>query len=484
MTATNEDVTRSGWVPGFEAYAREVAARAQIPGMAISVARHGETVYEGGFGYRDAEQGLEATPDTVFGVGSVTKSFTALAVMQLADAGRLSVTDPVVKWLPEFRLRRPGYEGITVHHFLTHSGGLPPEPALLHARAASMQRDPDVERLAGMELPPDFASMKTISTYEELLELMAEIDFDLLGPPGRYFSYSNEGYALLQGIVERASGRSFISYLREHVWERLGMIRTGTQAEACEGSSNVTTLYARRRDAGTPAQGGDEDVVFASSAWHDIGRIYGNGGLASTVQDLIRYLEVYRNQGRAGGTQIVSARAVEQMTTPHVEIPTGGFYGYGLRVVPDYHGIKLVEHGGGNKGIAAQVCIAGDTTVAVLTNLTGAPAVRVALGAVNALAGLPLETRPQVFPEYECETGQLECYAGTYRGERSTARFYLEDGAMYREMQGRTMPARPYAEDAVVVGLGDAEMPVRFLRNEHGDVWAAAFGLRIYPKVE
>ena len=476
MTATNEDVTRSGWVPAFEAYAREVAAKAQIPGMAVAVAHQGETVYEGGFGYRDAEQGLEATADTVFGIGSVTKSFTALAVMQLADAGKLSVNDPVVKWLPEFRLRRPGYEGITVHHFLTHSSGLPPDPALLHARAASMQRDPDVERLAGMELPPGFASMKTISTYEELLELMAGLDFDLLGPPGRYFSYSNEGYALLQGIVERAGGESFIPYLREHVWEPLGMTRTGTQAEARERFANVTTLYARRRE-------GDEDLVFASPAWHDIGRIYGNGGLASTVQDLVHYLEVYRNQGRAGGTRVLSARAAEQMTAPHIAIPTGGFYGYGLRAVPDYHGIKLVEHGGGNKGIAAQVCVAGETAVAVLTNLTAAPAVRVALGAVNALVGLPLDTRPQVFPEYECETGQLECYAGTYRGDRSTARFYLEDGVLYREMQGRTMPARPYAEDAVVVGRGDAEMPVRFLRDEQGDVGAAAFGLRIYPKV-
>lgn len=470
-------MSHTSWVPEFEAYAGDVAATHEIPGVAVAVAQHGEVIYAGGSGYRDAAPALPATPDTVFGIGSVTKSFTALAVMQLADAGKLSVADPVVRWLPEFKLPRPEHQhAITVHHFLTHSSGLPPEPALLHARAASLRKDPDLERIRGVELPPDFASMRLISTYEELMELMAAKDFDLLGPPGRFFSYSNEGYALLQGIVERASGRPFMSYLREHILDPLAMTHTGTQAEMLARSPTVTQLYARRAE-------GDKDVVFASPTWHDIGQIFGNGGLASTVQDLVRYLEVYRNQGTVDGVRILSPAGTAKMTAPHIAVPTGGFYGYGLRVHPEYHGVSLVEHGGGNKGIAAHICVARDKgiTAAALTNLTGAPAVKVTLGAINALMGLPLDTPLEAFPEYDADPQHLARFVGTYQAERTTARFYLQDGVLYREMQGRSLAARPYAEDAVVVA---PDMPVRFLTNADGAVWAASFGLRIYRKVE
>jgi CubicO group peptidase (beta-lactamase class C family) len=459
-----------------------VAEQGRIPGVAIAVARRGETVYEGGFGFRDVERELPATPATVFGIGSVTKSMTALAIMHLAEAGRLSPHDPVTRWLPEFRLPHPaGDEPVTVHHLLTHSSGMPPEPSLLHARAASMKRDPDLYHISDPPLPEGFADLQEVDGHEALMELMAGQDFVQLGPPGRWFSYSNEGFALLHGIIERAGGRPYLDYLRDNIWSPLAMPHTGSQAEARAGfptqhpalstqhSPPVTTLYARRKDDGS-------DAVIASPAWHDIGRIYGNGGLASTVRDLIRYLEVYR----VDGAGIVSRGAVAEMTAPHIAVPTGGFYGYGLRVHTDYHGVRVVEHGGGNKGIAAHVLVAGDDiTVACLTNLGGAPAQKISMGALNALLSLPLDTPLETFPEYAPDDGEMARLLGTYTAERQSLRIFLDDGRLAAEVNGKRVPVRPFAPDGLVLG---EETPVRFLTDDSGAVWAASMGLRILPR--
>jgi CubicO group peptidase (beta-lactamase class C family) len=463
------------WVEQFEAHARAVARRGEIPGMTVAIARRSETVYEGCFGERALGGGAAVTPDTVFGIGSVTKSMTCLAVMQLVDRGRLAVDDPVVKWLPEFRVPHPARsDPITVHHLMTHTSGLPPEPSLLHARATSMKRDPDLQQFA-TDLPPDFASYQEIHTYDELLALIAGQDFAMLGPPGRYFSYSNEGFALLQGIIERAGATPYLRYLRENIWGPLGMTRTGSQAEALAGFDDVMTPHVRRQE-------GDTSTVFASPVWHDINLIYGNGGLASTVRDLLRYLEVYRNAGRAGETQILSPEGVARMITPHVEVPTGGFYGYGLRVHPNWGGVRLIEHGGGNKGIAAHIAVVDDQfTVAGLTNLSEAPTQDVTLGAANALLERPLDTPLREFPEYPATPADLARIAGTYQAERQILRFLLVGDTLKVEMRGRQLDARPYAPDSVVVGKN---MPARFLPGEDGEVWAVSFGLRIYPKVE
>lgn len=468
----------------FEEFAHATCERARVPGMAVAMARRGEVIYEGGYGFRDVAQGLPATPETVFGIGSVTKSMTALAIMRLADEGRLSPHDPVTRFLPQFWLPHPaGDAPVTIHHLLTHSSGLPPEPSLQHARAASMKRDPDAARIADPPLPPDFAALPEIGTPDELVALMAGQDFAQLGPPGRWFSYNNEGYALLQGIIERVSRRPYLDELRTKVWGPLGMSHTGSQAEALasfparhaagrpHGPAPVTTLYARRKDDGS-------NEVIASPAWHDIGSIYGNGGLASTVRDLLRYLEVYRT----GGAGVVSSAAVAAMTAPHVEVPAGGSYGYGLHVHPDYHGVRLVEHGGGNKGISAHILVADDNvTVACLTNLAGAPARKVALGALHALLDLPLDLPLHDYPHHMPDDRAVARILGTYTAERQTLRIFVEDGELRAEENSRRTPVRAFAPDGLL--LGD-ETAVRFLDDEHGNVWAASVGLRIRTRVE
>ena len=178
-----------GWERRFEQYAADLIGKSGIPGAAVALAHNGDVLYERGFGHRDAARKLPVTPNTRFGLGSVTKSFPALAIMQLAEAGTLSVDDPVTTWLPEFRLPHPDdaryTPAITIHHFLTHASGLPPEPALLHARAGSIAADPDLDRMSPrpMGVPADITSWERVQTYEGLMALMARQSFRVLGPP-------------------------------------------------------------------------------------------------------------------------------------------------------------------------------------------------------------------------------------------------------------------------------------------------------------
>src|SRR5690625_2770337 len=114
---------------------------AKIPGMALVVAKDGKPIFEKYYGYRDVEKKLPVNGETVFGIASITKSFTTLAVMQLADKGKLSIFDPVIKWLPEFTLVDDTLTPlVTIHHLMTHTTGLPGLPLVHQARATSIRK--------------------------------------------------------------------------------------------------------------------------------------------------------------------------------------------------------------------------------------------------------------------------------------------------------------------------------------------------------
>lgn len=449
----------------LDTYLNDLLERSHIPGLAVAVAQHGRTIFEKGFGCRDVERGLPVTPETIFGVASVTKSFACLAIMQLAAAGRLSPSDLVVRWLPEFAaILRPDGRGVQIRHLMSHSSGLPGMQALYHARAGSIRQDPDWQRLGAR----DPFSVEPIRTTRELMKLMAASQIDLLGAPGQYLNYSNEGYALLQAIIERASDQPFRQYLKRRILALLGMDHSMLLVDEMRRFPDVTELYA-------PAPGG----YFHSPAWWDVGDIYTNGSLKSTVRDLIKYMEVYRT----GGAGLVPAAAVREMTAPFVTTPTGMSYGYGLTVHPGYHGYTLVGHGGSIKGVSAQVLLVpeADLTVALLINVSGAPAERIALSVANHFLGLPLETQKYEFPAYAPAPGELEELAGRYHSDESGDAVVAVDGeAVTLKAAGQTQAVRPFARDALV--NADGLTHARFMRNAAGQVWALFLGLRVYVR--
>jgi CubicO group peptidase (beta-lactamase class C family) len=314
--------------------------------------------------------------------------------------------------------------------------------------------------------------MEQVSTYAELMALMARQDFVTLGAPGEIINYSNEGYVLLAAIVERASGQPFPDYLQAHILDPLGLARTGLYTRATPPQEPEVIPFAVDTSGGTRE-------VFGSPAWWDQGQMFGNGGLKSTVQDLLQYLDIYRTGGVLHGQRALSEAGIARMTTPHQPIPTGGGYGYGLRIL-DLAGLgRSVEHGGGNKGVATHVAVLPERgiTVVALTNLANAPAAKLAYGLVNAALDRAPETPLVTYPTYEIDPARLQRYVGTYQGQPgTTVRFEVRDGALSVTAGAASQPGRPYAPDSFVVDA--TEESYRFLERAQGEIWAVFSGMR------
>jgi len=447
----------------------------------VGVAVNGKPVYTHGFGYRDVEKKLPVTADTIFGIGSITKSFTAVGIMQLAEQGKLSVEDPVVKYLPEFRVGKDGAEKrMTIHHFLTHTSGLPPLPTLNLALARSLQADPEIKASPGW---PEIEKLKPIDTPEQVMEFIAGLEIKLLGYPGQYFSYSNDAFALLGTIIERVSGMPYESYITRNILNPLGMTRSTFSVKDLEKDPNVAMLYSSK-----PKKGRAKDEVFASPFWWESPAMSAAGFLKSTVSDLLKYMEIYRTGGTGNGVRILSAKSIAQMTTPYAEVVPGLHYGYGLTVHPNYHGVSLIEHGGNIKGVSAFVsCIPEKgITGACLTNLGSSPGGDLLLGAMNVILKLPTRTHRYIYPRYACPPEKLARYAGVYvseEGLESKTTITVIKGGLDILVEGKHLKARPTGVDTFAVRIKGLESGIRFLTDTKGDTWAVALGYRIIRRV-
>jgi len=459
-------------------YAEAIRKRHSIPGIAFGAARGERHVFEGGVGWRDAGERAPIGIDTVVGVGSITKSLTALAIMQLSEVGRLDINDPVQKWLPEFTLQpEVQVRRMTLHHFLTHTAGLPPLPSRFYAQYRSIAADPNRDRIP---LPVELSQLRPIDTYEDLMQLLSEFDIQLLGEPGEYFSYCNEAYGLLGCVIERASGRSYPEYIRENILEPARMTRTVFAPEDVQKlRPDVSQIYSSRVQDG-------ETQVFAAPGYWEKHAMYACGHLKSTVRDMLQYSRVYRGGGRVDGQQIASPQSINAMMTPHVHVGRGQYYGYGLGIQPDYQGATVIKHGGGDKGVSAHLCfVCGyDLAACSLANLAGVPSENVGMGALNAMLDVPVDEPPEQFPEYPLGEAQLERFAGTYSsGEGARLECSVKDGELWVKAQGVCRAAQPFAPDSVVVQINrDMRVPLHFLFDTKGEVWAVSMGRRIVTR--
>jgi len=457
----------------FEDYAHGVMERQQIPGMAVAVTREGEVCFQRGFGFRDREEGLKVSEDTVFGIASVTKSFTGVLILQLAREGLLSLTDPVVKHLPELAPRKDLSQA-QVHHFLTHSSGLAPLPSLIGAMARSLEKDETMgDRWEEMK------KVEPLDTPEELMSYIVASDLDPLGPPGTVFSYSNDCFALLGTIVERLTGRSFEAAVRERILEPLGMDSTTVDLEGA-GLPEVTTLYTRK---GT----GAERETVRSPLWWESPAMEAAGFLRSSASDLLKYLEMLRGLGAGGEGRVLEVTDTLNMMTPQIEYFPGVGYGYGFRVQPDYRGFSLVEHSGGLKGVSSHVLLfpdAGVTAVA-LCNVDDAPTDTVALAGANVALRLPMGSRRHPRRDYQYPVEHLEKFVGVYHsteGISPPARVVVDGDRLVirrEDQEDRVELMGPHTFQVFFRPEDEEGKPGRFLVDSQGHVYGALMGSRV-----
>ena len=461
----------------FEKFAKGLIDKYLIPGTAIGFAHNGNIVYEKGFGYRNVDKKLPVTMDTVFGIASVTKSFTCMAIMILQEQGKLSVHDPVIKYLPEFTTKAGATNKMTIHHFMTHSAGLPPLPSLFYAKKRSFDLDPSAKDYPGLSFPED-DKQGPIDTYEQLMEFIGSLDITLLGEPGTEFSYSNDCYALLGTIVQRVSGISFEQFVKEYILVPCGMEHTCFEIDELEDYENITSLYAARK-----IENGVE--VYEAPVWWESPSMRGAGALKSTINDMLKYAEIIRTKGKVGDKRILSAESVEQMITPYIECSPGRFYGYGFMITPDYHGSTLVEHGGNLKAIASQLCIIPEKEITgmILTNLAGVPAVTIMAGALNNLEGRDVDATPFPTTEEELSLKELNEFEGTYTSsEGMSLTIKVTEKGLDFSTQGTTFPIHCVGQDLFLAVVKDQKELIRFVRNEKDEIERVAYHMRQFPK--
>lgn len=343
---------------------------------AVLVVEGGERLHAGGYGLANREAGRPVTPETVFLIGSLSKQFTAAAVMALVERGVLSVDDAIDEHLPGVPEDK---RGITLHHLLTHTSGLP-EFHDTEGDYEVMDREAAERAILGAELA--FA-------------------------PGEEWSYSNAGYSLLAAILERVAGRPFEAVLREEVFEPAGLERTGYAFEPLWEDAPVARGYTAAGDQGSPLEWAATDELWA---------LIGNGGILSTVEDLERWDRALRE-----GTVLAPA-TVERLFAPHAPVRQGLHAGYGWLVEEDAPGGPVVRHGGANDfgfGTRWRRERGSDRLVVVLVNRQPPGTdVSLATGAVEDLvwsvvSGEAVEPLPEVGDAGAPD--DLERYAGRYR---------------------------------------------------------------------
>jgi len=472
----------------FEDYVSKLMEKTKVPGIAVGIGVDGNMEYFKGFGLSDVEKNQPVTEDTVFGLASVTKSFTALCINLLAEEKKLSVSHPVKRYLPEFSILRSNTaDKMTLHSFLTHTSGIPPLPSLDYVNELSITVEEYLADPMALRNKPDgcLQGKPVIRTNKDLLRFIANYSFEPFGRPGQYMSYSNDCFSLLGEVIERVSGISFEQYLKKNVLEPLEMDHTFIDVAALS-DFEFQGLYYR-----------DEKGNLAKAPWKHRETFVSSGSLKSSTKDLLRYTSLYIEKGFWRSNRICETATADRITSPYYSIEGGGYYGYGFQVEPRYcDGVTLVHHGGNIVGVASYIGFIPEKklSVCVLSNLSGFPASKVFFAAINGILDLPRNYHEPKVPAASIPPEHSAKFTGLYASGEGTEVSIAFDGKnLYYIVHGKNRksvyPAIPTSYNSIRVDrdidLEDDEdsTDLYFLFDAKGDVWAMRHGLRLIRKV-
>jgi CubicO group peptidase (beta-lactamase class C family) len=324
-------------------------------GLVVAVVKGTDQLLLEAYGNADAEGNIAMTANTVIPIGSVTKQFTAAAILQLRDAGKLGLDDAITTWLPEFEMRG---NGVTLRHLLSHTGGITEFGQMQELRAMRLLMNPDVTR---------DSVYKVISRYAPQF------------PAGTMQVYSNTGYWLLGRIIEKASGMTYEEYVEKRIFEPLGMAST----MYCDNSRTIPDRaygHVMQNGVSRRAPGIVHTATFAA------------GAVCSTAGDMITWLQSLH------GGKVISPRSYAEMIAPY-KLTDGTFvrYGMGLTVRNDSRGLEQIGHDGGGFGFSSQAWWHPDAQLAVVILTNSEPDNTTAIVEALSAALLPPGPAPATF---------------------------------------------------------------------------------------
>ena len=403
------------------------------PGAAIIVRKDGQTVFRKGYGMANLELGVPIEPDMVFRLGSITKQFTAVSILMLAQEGKLGLQDEITKFLPDYPTQG---KRITVEHLLTHTSGIQ----------------------SYTDMPEWLPLWRKDFTVKELVDFFK--DKPMQFEPGRSWAYSNSGYILLGAIIEKVSGKTYEEFVTEKIFKPLGM----------KGSTYGSTerIILRR----IPGYQAGKDG-FVNAPYLSMTQPYAAGSLLSTVDDLA----VWSDAVFAG--KLVRKEWLDKAFTPY-RLSNGESTGYGYGwLVGDFAGHRSIEHGGGINGFSTyEMTLPEDRIfVAILTNSAIAgrdPEPRAVKIAWLAL-GLTEPERKAV----RLAARDLDAFAGVYANERKREFSISREGdKLFAQQQGGSKDELTPAS-ATEFFLKDNPARFMFVKGTGGQV----SGLRIMSRI-
>ena len=316
-------------IPGLDNCISNVFKNLQIgtmPGASVLVAQNGDIVYQKGFGYADSEKKIPVTPDTKFKIGSVSKQFTAVAILKLQEEGRIKTDDKLSKYIPDF----PRGNEVTIYQLLTHTSGI-------H----------DYNSAPGLDVSKPV-------TPQALLDIIKKFPYDF--NPGERYLYNNSGYFILGYIVSELSGKTLGEYLNETFFKPLGMGNTG--------------IYETNSVLNNEAQGYSINGETVKKAdFQEMSWTLGVGSIYSTTIDLYKWNEAIFN-----GKVLSDATLKTTFTQAVLNSGAKVDYGFGWFLITN-RGFKFIQHSGGVSGFSAYLerQPENNLTVCVLLNSLPSP---------------------------------------------------------------------------------------------------------------
>jgi CubicO group peptidase (beta-lactamase class C family) len=342
--AAAQDAPSQGPLQGLDEYINKARADWEVPGLAIAIVKDDKVIFAKGYGVRKLGDPAPVNERTLFAIGSAGKAFTAAALALLVDEGKIKWDDPVTKRLKGFELYDPYItREITIRDLLSHRTGFDRGELLWYG--SNLDRDEILRRIRYQK--PTYSFRST-------------------------FTYNNIMLMAAGQIIPAVTGKSWDDFVKERIFTPLGMTASNTSVTAFKGLDNVATPHARLGD------------IVQAIQWRNVDNIAPAGSINSNALDLAQWIRLQLGEGVYGNKKLISPDAVKETHKPQMIIPynpqTPGTtldahftsYGFGW-FLHDYHGRKIVQHGGAIDGMSALVAMMPEEKigVAVLSNLQG-----------------------------------------------------------------------------------------------------------------
>lgn len=384
----------------------------------ILIAKDGNILLKKGYGMANYELEVPNTPQTKFLLGSITKQFTATAILQLQEKGKLSVDDQIKKYIPDYSHG----EKITIHNLLTHTSGIP-----------NFTSFPEYTKTMMLPSPAE----KTIERFKN-----KPLEFN----PGDKFSYSNSGYILLGYIIEKVSGKSYEEIIDENIFKPLNMNDSG-YGKNRPLIKNRAAGYSRGKDG------------LVNASYIDMSIPHGAGALYSTVEDLYTWDRALYTE------KLLSQSSLEKMFTPFK-----GNYGYGWGV-SELFNRKRISHGGGINGFVTNISryTDDDACIIVLSNFEHSPVGKISHDLAAIVFGEKYEF-PKERKEVKVNPKIYDAYVGQYELEPNLIiTITKEKDRLFALATGQPkVEIFPESETKFFLKVVDAQ--ITFVKNEKGEV--------------